>query len=211
MSTTTKISVTVAGLALAAVTLTGCVVVEPASSEADGKPQSSSPADPVPTEKPEPSETAVPSESESPEPSKSGGPIVDLEPETGTSYVKAMKPGGLLSPSKVVGPWMLQWHVDGKEVTYREVLCTGTAAREATATLEGTNKDRTVRWVDNGHGETDDPWTGNAPTETTRAEVTDTQMRVGLLETATTDVAGEKAKFVGYCKDAGEDIAGYFK
>lgn len=122
-----------------------------------------------------------------------------------------MKPGGLLSPSRVVGPWMLQWHVDGDQVTYREVLCTGTAAREAKASLEGSGKDRTVRWVDNGDGEKDDPWVGNAPTETTRAEVTDKAMRVGLLETATTDVAVEKAKFRQYCVAAGEDVAGYFK
>ena len=209
MSATTKTMSTVAGLALAAVALSGCVVVEPAPSEADGKPKVSAPADPVPTEKPQPSETATPSES--PEPTKSGGPIVDLEPETGTSYVQAMKPGGLLSPSKVVGPWLFQWHVDGDKVVYKEVLCTGTAAREATATLEGSGKDRTVRWVDNGDGEADDPWVGNAPTKTTRADVTDTTMRVGLLDTATTDVADEKSKFKQYCIDSGEDVAGYFK
>ncbi|MDP5226896.1 MULTISPECIES: hypothetical protein [Arthrobacter] len=52
---------------------------------------------------------------------------------------------------------------------------------------------------------------GERPTETTRAEVTDKAMRVGLLETATTDVDGEKAKFQQYCVDAGEDVAGYFK
>lgn len=209
MSTATKIMSTVAGLALAAVALSGCVMVERAPSEADGKPKISAPADPVPSKKPETSETAAPSKS--PEPSKKSLPLVDLTPKSGTVYLKAQTPGGLLSPAAVVGPWLQMWVVDGDKVVYREVVCTGTAAREATAILEGSGKDRAVRWVDNGDGEADDPWVGNAPTKTTRAQVTNTTMRVGLLETATTDVAGEKAAFKQYCIDAGEDVAGYFK
>jgi len=200
MGITTKITTTVAGLLLATVALTGCVTVEDS---------------PRAKERPAPSTSTASAGSpdaaaatESPEHTKTQkhSLIVDLSPAQGTSYVLANKPGGMLSPSKVIGPWLLQWVVDGDKVTYREVLCTGTAAREATGTLEGSGSEQVVKWTAG-----DDPWVGNAPTETTRATVTDTSMRVGFLETATTDVAGEKAKFLSYCKQAGEDVAQHFK
>mgnify|MGYP000277036259 FL=1 len=128
----------------------------------------------------------------------------------------AHDPGGLLSPPHVLGPWMVQWLVepgdDGAQtVTYRQVLCTGTAALEATGTLEGTGAERTITWTDNGEGEAIDPWVGDAKNHTTDAKVTSTTFVASFEEKATTDVAGQKDKFKKSCIAAGEDIAAYFK
>jgi hypothetical protein len=81
----------------------------------------------------------------------------------------------MLSPPKVLGPWIEQWHLDGTKLTYREIVCTGTAARTATGTLEDGPDGKAVRWTDNGEGKADDPWVGNAETETTPLKITDSR------------------------------------
>lgn len=194
---------TLAGLAVTAVALSGCVAVDDGSRSGAPDAAHSSASTPS-TSAPAESDTSA-EPSDSPKPTKATHAIIDLDSEQGTSYVFANDSGGLLSPSKVLGPWMVQFVVDGDRVTYREVVCTGTAANEATGDLEGSGTERVIRWDDG-----DDPWLGNAPSETTDAEITDTTMRAGLPDAATTDVEGEKAECAGYCKKAGEDIADIF-
>lgn len=138
-------------------------------------------------------------------------PLVDLSPETGTTYLAAHKAAGMLSPPKIMGPWVVQWHIDGDQVTYREINCLGTAVRTATGTLEDGEDGQVVRWIDNGDGEADDPWVGNAATETTRVKVSDAELKASLQEVATSDVDGQTEAFVGHCKDAGEDVVDFLR
>lgn len=207
-----KTATTAAGLVLAGMVLTGCITV-------DNGPVAPPRAD-VPSPRPSKTTSNAPAKDQwtgtAVEPTRSPTQaigMVDLNPDHGTSYVLANRPAGLMAPPKVLGPWITQWVVDGDQVTYREVICTGTAVREATGTLEDAEDGggKAVRWIDNGEGEKDDPWTGNARSETSNATVTPTSMQVGLLDAATTDVAATKTTFAGYCRDAGEDVAGVFK
>lgn len=138
-------------------------------------------------------------------------PKVDLSADKGTTYLAAHRASGLLSPPKVLGPWVVQWVIDGKDVTYKEIICTGTAVREATGTLEEGEDGQEVRWIDNGDGKADDPWVGNAATETTRLKIADERLKAPLQEEATSDVGGQTSTFVQHCKDAGEDVAEFLR
>ena len=115
----------------------------------------------------------------------------------------------MLSPPKVLGPWIEQWHLDGTKLTYREIVCTGTAARTATGTLEDGPDGKAVRWTDNGEGKADDPWVGNAETETTPLKITDAELRAPLHEKAVSDTDAQTRAFIAHCKDAGEDVADF--
>ncbi|PFG69096.1 hypothetical protein B0O41_3947 [Propionibacteriaceae bacterium ES.041] len=203
MSATTKTVSTVAGLALTAVALTGCVVVEPAPSEADGNPKVRAPAEPVPTEKPKPNDSTAPSGSSEPTKGPSSKPkIVDLSTHGDDKVLIAANPaGGLLSPPRVVGSWLTYWRIDGDRITYEEVTCPGLVVTEAT----GKVGDGEVVWDDV------DPWVGDAESKTSSMKLTDTTIRVGFTEKATTDVAGETEKFVGLCKDNGETVADFVR
>lgn len=83
--------------------------------------------------------------------------------------------------------------------------------REATGTLEEGEDGQEVRWIDNGDGKADDPWVGNAATETTRLKIADERLKAPLQEEATSDVGGQTSTFVQHCKDAGEDVAEFLR
>lgn len=196
--TTNKTIGATAGLALAALALTGCVVVEAA-------PKDEAPRQSPATSAPEPRNGSAPSGAEehrSTESDESASPkaeIVDLASETGTVYVVANRSGGLLSPPKVVGPWLTYWHVDGERITYQEVLCTGQVVTEASGRLG----DEQVLW------DGVDPWIGDADSEASSMKKTDSTIRVGFTETAGTGVAAAKDEFTALCTDAGETVADF--
>jgi len=196
--TTNKTIGSAAGLVLAALALAGCVVVEAA-------PKDEAPPSFPATSAPKPGNSSAPSDTEehgSTEPAESASPkveIVDLAPETGTVYVVANRSGGLLSPPKVVGPWLTHWHIDGERITYQEVLCTGQVVTEATGRLG----DEQVLW------DGVDPWIGDADSETSSMKRTESTIRVGFTETASTDVEAAKDEFTELCADAGETVADF--
>jgi|GEM_PF-2191798 len=206
---TRRMSTAVIGLVAVSMLSTGC------GYPGDAQDRAAAGAGPTATETvtvgPDDSSTTTPGSGSPTTGSSPTLPVVDLSPETGTTYLAAHRAAGMLSPPKIMGPWVVQWHIDGDQVTYREINCLGTAVRTATGTLEDGEDGQVVRWIDNGDGEADDPWVGNAATETTRVKVSDAELKATLQEVATSDVDGQTEAFVGHCKDAGEDVVDFLR
>jgi hypothetical protein len=195
--------------ALVALALTGCVRVDTTPQDGTAPPRTSSTAVPSDSTGSSTSGSSTPSSPGASSTSKPRLPVVDLTPETGQTYLAAFPASGMMSPPKVLGPWIEQWHLDGTKLTYREIICTGTAVRTATGTLEDGPDGKAVRWIDNGEGKADDPWVGNAETETTSLKITDSDVRAPLHEKAVSDTDGQTRAFVRHCKDAGEEVADF--
>ncbi|GGW29038.1 hypothetical protein [Streptomyces griseoloalbus] len=54
-----------------------------------------------------------------------------------------------------------------------------------------------------------DPWVGDAESQTSSMKPTDTTIRVGFTDVATTDVDAEKDEFFEPCSAADEDVADF--
>ena len=169
---------------------TGEPAAEPAPDGPDagtgpGAASSETPAEPDAGTEPEPTE------------SEAAAQQVPLVVDTGDTYLRANRAMGLLAPPRVFGPWMTQYVIDGEKFTYREILCSGTAVTEATGTIE----DGEIVWDDG-----EDPWVGDEEREASEITVAGGEATVLSGGSASADHETQREEFVGYCKDAGEDI-----
>jgi hypothetical protein len=124
----TKTIVAAAGAALAAVALAGC-----GQADGGGHPTGTAPK-------------GLATGQESQYLFNNLGPVVaagDLEPGSGTVYMKANDGHGLASADGrpnllgIGGPWLTVYTVDGDKFTYSDVPCTGHAPNRATGRIEG--------------------------------------------------------------------------
>lgn len=137
---------------------------------------------------PEPGETEGTEDTEG-----TSGPAVDVEAESGTTYVYAR--GGVV-------PSMERWVVaeDGGTVTFDRLTCLGTTKDEVSGKLEG----QRVMW------DGENPQPGTASEWTTLEPITPEELTiVGSGEVATSDVDAETDRFVDLCAATGEDVGNF--
>jgi hypothetical protein len=161
---TKRIATTTAGLALAGLALSGCVIESHAPSEGPRvtvTAQSKGQADAGPTTQKGPKEDGSTPTKKATGPVKSdywannSGPRLtseDLVADSGTTYLKA-NDGNQINPIDVGGPWLTRYVIDGDEFSYENVVCIGRAPTKVRAT--GTIKGGTVVWKGGV-----DPWGG---------------------------------------------------
>lgn len=187
--------------AAAVVALAGCVTIDTGSKddEAGEAPGTSAPAKPERTQ----SSATTPTPSETPSSAPSDEDSTEDEDLGDPTYVHANDFGSLVQPSPVMGPYWESWYIDGEDVTYAHQSCLGTTALKVTGKLT----DGELVWDDG-----EDPWPGDQTTETTPVDKSDETLKPKPIsvEASTTDFDSEKAQFISYCKDRGEDVAGVF-
>lgn len=205
-SKTTIISA-VAGLAMAAIALTGCVATDDGS-QSEAKPMhSSAPETSAPAESAEPTQEAT-DETEASDAGKEGddrdesesettGPPVPLTPddEEGVMY---------LHPIQAFSPLLERWVVDteGKQVHYTRYTCLGTVDDEGYGSLKSGNGDT---W--------EVTWEGESPMrlssgQTTSVEITDTTL-TSHPDVASTHTDMEVRKYTSMCTKAGKGVADF--
>lgn len=200
---TSKMISAVAGLAMAAIALTGCVATDDGSQSEAEPTHSSAPETSAPAESAEPTQKAT-EETEAPDAGKEGddkdettGPPVSLTPddEEGVMY---------LHPIQAFSPLLDRWVVDteGKQVHYTRYTCLGTVDDEGYGS---------IRAKDGDHWEV--TWEGESPMRlssgpTTSVEITDTTL-TSYPDVASTHVEMEVRKYIGMCTEAGKGVADF--
>lgn len=190
---TAKITTATAGLALAALALTGCVVERvPTGAQGQQPPATSAPS----TEAETPTEGSRDGGTEEGGQDESTGETVDLGVEDGqTQYVRAIQ---------AFSPELERWVVDDNagEVTYRLVNCLGQVQAEGVATLEP---------VEGGESQWYATWIGESPIPNVAAEQVRLEITANALtnfgDVATSRTEIETGNFTRMCTEAGEAVA----
>lgn len=212
------------GLALAAATLVALVGCSYPGSDADqarqqhkAAPSQSSTSTPAPAkDSPKSSATRAPKDAgdakdkkdtNKTEKTKDKVTALNIDEVKGKRYSRANDFLGLLQASSVIGPYFESWFVDGNKFRYFHQNCAGQVKRD----VSGTIKSGKLVWT--GTDDHLDPWLGDQDTHTTPVEITATKFEPDPIQVdaSTTDIAGQKKAFVGYCKKRGKQVGTVFE